>query len=168
MSSQPPIHPQGVVLVNQIINGSLIMGLAVFLGIAVLITQDQQPRNPQTTYLALGAFAVSAIVYFVFRLPINTHQLKKVGQDQSFDRNSDEVFMVLAPTYQTERIIRLAVIEGAAFFNGMTYLTEKVWWSLAAMGLAILLMLIGFPTRHQIDAWIERQTLGLQFGDSEL
>lgn len=151
----------------QIINGSLIMGVVMFLGIAILITQDQQPKEPELTYLALGFLAIGIILYAVIRLPIDQHRLRQLSKDQSFDPDSDETFLALAPAYQTERIIRLAIIEGGAFFNGVAYLTEKVWWSLAAMGLAILLMLVGFPTHTQIKAWIERRTLGLQFGNSE-
>ena len=168
MTSQPPGNPKGIIRVIQIINASLVMGVAVFLGVAVLITQDQPPKEPQMTYLALGFLAVGILVALVFRLPINKSQVKPILKDQSFDPNSEEAFLSLAQTYQTERIIKLAIIEGGAFFNGVAYMTEKVWWSLVAMGLAILMMLVGFPTRSQINAWIERRTLGLQFGDSEL
>ncbi len=166
MTSQPPGTPKAIILVMQVINASLVLGVAVFLGVAILITQDQPPKEPQITYLALGFLAVGILISWVFRVPINKNRV--ILKDQSFDPNSEEVFLALAQTYQTERIIKLAIIEGGAFFNGVAYMTEKVWWSLAAMGLAILLMLIGFPTRSQINAWIERRTLGLQFGDSEL
>jgi hypothetical protein len=149
----------------QIINGSLILGVTVFLGIVLLTTQNQQPQVPQLTYYALGFLALAIVIALAFHMPIPGHQLKQVTQKQ-FD--SDEVFMALAPIYQTERIIKLAIIEGAAFFTVFSYMQEKVWWSLAATGLAIFLMILGFPTRATVNAWIERRTLGLQFGDSEL
>lgn len=167
MSSPVHQNPRGIIQVIQIINFSLVFGVVAFLGFAILTTQDQPPQEPRMTYLALGFLAVGIIISLVFRVPINKHPLMKIAQSQEFNPHSDEVFLALAPTYQTERIIRLAIIEGGAFFNVITYMQEKVWWSLAATGLAILLMLIGFPTRGTIDAWIERRTLGFRFGDSE-
>jgi hypothetical protein len=77
------------------------------------------------------------------------------------------VFSALAPNYQVEHIIKMAILEGAAFFNGVAYMLEKFWWSLAAMGFIVFLMLIQFPSRSKINAWIERRTLGFQFGDSK-
>jgi hypothetical protein len=168
MSSQPFVTPRGTVRQIQIINASLILGPAIFLGIVIFQTQDQLPIEPQMTYYALGFTALMIVIYAFFRLPVNKHRLKQMFQDQSFDPQSDEAFLALAPTYMTERIIRLAQIESAAFFSGIVYMQEKVWWSLAAAGLVIFLMLVGFPTRSQIDAWIERRTVGLRFGDSEL
>jgi hypothetical protein len=167
MPSQAPQNPRGVVHVIQIINGALVMGVVVFLAFVLLTTQGQQPQPPQGTYYALGFLTLGIVISLAIRMPINRHQLKNVAQNYS-DRDSDEVFLALAPTYQTERIVKLAIIEGGAFYNIFTYMQERVWWSLAAAGVAILLMLTGFPTRSTIDAWIGRRTVGLQFGDSEL
>jgi hypothetical protein len=168
MASQIPQNPRGVLLVMQIINASLVFGVLVYLGFVIATTRNQQPQQPQTTYLALGFLAVGILISLAIRVPINKDRLKQVFQDQAFDPHSEEVFLALAPIYQTERIIKLAIIEGGAFFNITAYMQEKVWWCLAAAGLAIFLMLIGFPKRATINAWIERRTLGLQFGDSEL
>jgi hypothetical protein len=165
MTSQPPGNPKDSIRVMQIINASLVMGVVMLLGVVIVLTQDKQPKEPEIAYFALGFLAVGILVSSVLRVPINKDRV--IPKDQPFDPNSEEVFLTLAQTYQTERIIKLAIIEGGAFFNGVAYMTEKAWWSLAAMGLAILLMLVGFPTRSQINAWIERRTLGLQFGDSE-
>jgi hypothetical protein len=168
MSSQAPQNPRAAVLVMQIINGALVMGVVVFLAFVILTTQNQQPQPPRGTYYALGFLTIGIIISLAIRMPINRHLLKQASQEKVFDPYSDKVFFALAPIYQTERIIKLAIIEGGAFYNIVTYMQEGVWWSLAAAGLALALMLVGFPTRATINAWIERRTLGLQFGDSEL
>ncbi len=167
MQSSDNTNPKQLVFVMQIISSSLMLGIAMFMGAALAITQGQQPKTPQITYIALGYAGLSIVGCFLFRLSIKTTLLKQINQQHEFDPQSDEVFSALAPTYQTEHIVKMGILEGAAFFNGVAYMTEQFWWSLAAMGLIELLMLFRFPTRSKITAWIERKTLNLQFGDSD-
>ena len=70
------------------------------------------------------------------RLRVNFSNVEK----DSFDPRSDEAFLAFAPVYQTELIIKLALLEGAAFMNGVAYLVEVQWWSLAVMGTLLFVM----------------------------
>lgn len=158
-------NPNQIVFVMQIITVSMVMGIVVFLGILLIITQGQQPKQPNITYMALGAGIAAIIGHIAFRLPIDSRRLEEFQNDGGFDPHSEEVFTELAPRYQAEHIIKNALLEGAAFFNGVAYLVETIWWSLAMMGLLILLILIRFPTQTRIRNWIERKTLALQFGN---
>jgi hypothetical protein len=142
------------------------MGILVFLGVLLVITQEQQPNPAFISYVAVGFAGLAIIGHYFFRLPINSQGLKAIRTRDSFDPQSDDVFFALAPTYQVEHIIKMAIIEGAAFLNGVAYMLEKHWWNLAVMGLIVFLMLIRFPSHSKITAWIERRTLRLQFGDS--
>jgi hypothetical protein len=167
MPSPQNVNPNQIVFLMQIISVSLIMGILLFLGVAMVMAQDQQPSEPYLTYVAL-VFAGAAILghHFV-RIPVQTDRLNQLAEEGQFVSQSDGVFAELAPKYQTEHIIKMALLEGPAFFAGVAYMQEKVWWNLAAIGLIIFLMLIRFPTHSRINAWIERKTLALQFGNRD-
>jgi len=55
--------------------------------------------------------------------------------------------------------MQVGLLEGAAFFNLVTYMAGGMWWSLAfALGL-ILWILMLFPTRTRLRHWIETRRL---------
>lgn len=62
--------------------------------------------------------------------------------------------------FMTRHIIRLALLEGAAFFNIVATIIEHNWWSLGIAGLLVGWMLTQFPTRNRVEAWIARQEPG--------
>ena len=166
---QTPQHanPNQVVMIVQIITIALVMGVLLFLGIVVMNTQDQQPGDPEAAYPPLIFSAVAILVQFFVRIPVPTNRLKELAASENFDPRSDEVFAALAPQYQVELIIKLAILEMPAFYNGIVYMQEKIWWNLAAMGLSAVLMLAMFPTHSRLESWIERKTLPLRFGEQE-
>ncbi len=155
--------PRQMVFVMQIIAFALIQGVLIFLLIAVFITQGNQPQQGQLTIIGI-AFAVLALVGQAFvRLQLEFSKVEK----ETYDPRSDEALLAFVPVYQTELIIKLALLEGAAFFNGVAYLLEINWWSLAAMGALLAVMCFSFPTRPRITRWIERRTVELSFGRDE-
>ena len=58
---------------------------------------------------------------------------------------------------QTTMLISWAMVEGAAFFGCIAYLLEAQPFTLAVVGVAVLLMLVDFPTERGVSAWLERQ-----------
>ncbi len=59
---------------------------------------------------------------------------------------------------QTSHIVGLAPLEAAAFFACIAYMMERQPLALAVAGVALLLILIQFPTQGREEAWLERQT----------
>jgi hypothetical protein len=59
--------------------------------------------------------------------------------------------------FQTTAIVGLAPLEVAAFLGVVAFLLEGQPVALGVPGLAIVLMLIKFPTRGQVQAWLDRQ-----------
>ncbi len=59
---------------------------------------------------------------------------------------------------QTSLIVGLAPLEGAALFGCIAYMMERQPLALAVVGVALLLILIQFPTQGREEAWLERQT----------
>jgi hypothetical protein len=54
-------------------------------------------------------------------------------------------------------IIKLALLESAAFFNVIATVVEHNWWSLGLAGLLVGWMLTNFPTRSRVERWIAEQ-----------
>jgi hypothetical protein len=52
-------------------------------------------------------------------------------------------------------IIGLAMLEGAALFNGVAYLLEGHVWSLVVVGVLLAFRLAAFPTRMSVLQGIE-------------
>ncbi len=148
-----------MVLVIQIIAFALLMGVGTFLLITIFLTQGQQPKQGQLAYMGIGMAVLALVGQGFVRLQLDFSKVKQ----ESFDPRSDEALLAFAPVYQTEVIIKLALLEGAAFMNGVAYLLEVQWWSLAAMGALLAFMGLKFPSRSRITNWIERRTVDLRF-----
>jgi hypothetical protein len=171
---------------SQIIVGSLIAGVVVFLVVACLV--DLRPnapvpasaeggpgatRNPigsLITYTALGATALLLPLSFVVpgllaqqnRRAIAAGKWLPPGQGGPPQRPICPEALhsdagKLALVYHVQLIVGAALNEGVAFFAGIAYLIEK---QPLALGLALLLLaglVVRFPTRHRVALWIDRQ-----------
>jgi hypothetical protein len=58
---------------------------------------------------------------------------------------------------QTTLITSLALLEGAAFFAGVSYLLEGRVFVLAVVVVALLQMLMNFPTEYRVRTWLETE-----------
>jgi hypothetical protein len=63
----------------------------------------------------------------------------------------------LLGVYQTSLIVGLALLEGTAFMGSIAFLLEAVPLAAGVTGLALLMMLLKFPTRRGVHDWLERQ-----------
>lgn len=59
--------------------------------------------------------------------------------------------------YQTQMIIRLALLEGPAFANLVALSSERNPWTLGIVVWLIMTMILFFPTPGRIDAWIKQK-----------
>ena len=58
---------------------------------------------------------------------------------------------------QTSYIVGLAPLEASALFGCIAYMLERQPLALGVVGVAVLLILIQFPTQRREGAWLERQ-----------
>ena len=158
MPQANPQNPRQLVKVMQIITGAILTGPVIFLAIVLLTSGDQPPQDPSLAYIAAAFAAVMIFTHFLIRLRPNPSALPESKRGGNFDPFSDEVFAAIAPTYQTELIIKIALLEGAAFFNIIAYQWERQWWSLAISALLLALIAIQFPTVSRIQERIKNQT----------
>lgn len=158
LSITPPADPAAAVRVMQIITGALMMGLIMFGVIANVLVfggeglKDKPPLECIVPLMAVG-FAVLIIInhFIVPETVINTSINTLKGQVELNEITKGHFF----PIFQVGLIIRLALLEGAGFFNLVAFIIDKQWWSLAVVALLLALMAIRFPTMGQVDAWAE-------------
>lgn len=89
----------------------------------------------------------------------NPTSLPESHRNEQFDPRADEVFVALAGTYQVELIIKVALLEGAAFYNIIAYRVEQQPWTLAIIAALLVFILMQFPTRSRIRNRIETETM---------
>lgn len=140
--------PESLVRSMQVITLAMVAGVVIFAVIAlVLIGALSQPPGQQVVSLLAAALtAVAFVLHFV--LP---------------DRMSRQPPAQLRPPseelrpymqYLSRHVIRLALLEGPAFFNVIALVVEHHWWSLAIAGVLVGWMLASFPTRERVEQWI--------------
>jgi hypothetical protein len=169
--------------VMQIIAGSLLTGVAVFLAVVlftVLVQNNGQgmlpPRRlPIQSLVAVAMSAVCAPLAFVLprmqthsalrRITTGTWQVPPGANPKAFATGGAKLMAVRLATM----VVGLALLEGAAFMGCIAYLLEAQALALGVIGVAAALMLCKFPTENRVRAWLERQAdvlaeLGQQTG----
>lgn len=156
MTSQPPVGPDQVGRISQIIAGALMAGVVLF-GVIVLVVIHpgrQQPFHdagqPILTWMASGM----AVVMLGMRAIVPA-LVASAGTRQALASGGD-LREALAPVYQTKTIIGNAMLEGAAFFGLVSYLIERNWISLCSAGAMLVVMAATFPSQSQFEGWVEQ------------
>ncbi|MEM8874472.1 MAG: hypothetical protein AAGD32_09450 [Planctomycetota bacterium] len=124
---------------SQVITAALIGGVVVFTAVFMFIGAEPT-EEPLISWLAIG-FVVLAVVGHQI-VPVLVTPGPPDGQK-----------------YFIRSLFRAAILEGAALFNGVAYLLEGQTLNLAAIGVLVGLMLIGFPTRTKFATYIGDETL---------
>jgi hypothetical protein len=141
----------------QILAGVLMLGLAVFAGI-VLLVSDGKPDDPLVA-LVMAVMVIGEVPVF-FILP--PQQLKR-EQGELFDAKKE------LQRYSGAMLLRYALCNGGGFANLIAYLVAGQWWSLAIAGGLWLVMLAMFPTRTKVEHWLENRRIeaGMDFNRSD-
>ena len=166
----------------QIIRAALIAGVVVFAGV-VLFSPANNPgppperQGPLVTYVALGVFVAALLAWAIVPNLIAGRAVAKNAAGtwtaQSGPGAPPAAFATdggkLLVVYQNRSIIAAALLDGPAFLAGVAYMTERQAAALGVTAGAVLLMLITFPTRGGVQAWLERQQQTIdttrQFGE---
>jgi hypothetical protein len=62
----------------------------------------------------------------------------------------------LAPVYVSKTLLSDTPLEGAAFFNGIAYIIDGHWMTLAVVFAILAMMAITFPSQSQFESWAEQ------------
>jgi hypothetical protein len=145
----------------QIIAAALVLGPLFFLAIAFFSTRGQPPNDPTIAYIGAGLAVVLLCSSLVASMVVGKQKVRQLQAGGRQLSNMD-FFEVL----QTRVIVRAAMLEMAAFFNCIGYMTSQLWWSMATVLGLLAVMLLLFPTRSGFDSWVrdQRELSGLDRG----
>ncbi len=164
MSTSPkPQTFSQVLMTLQLIVFSMAAGMIFFGVVATVVstTGDEQP-DPAAAhpFLSYGAYILLAAAIgaalVVPRLVVSSQvrQLASSRESKSPETLKDR----LVSLYQTKTIIGVAFLEGAGFFALISYMLEETFIPVPAAVLALIGILLHFPTSSGIESWIERRT----------
>jgi hypothetical protein len=164
-----------IVLVNRIIVGALIAGVTTFIGLVLLIRASGNKPAGQFVLTPVGVgFAVVALAgaAVVPKLAMRRwHRqiaagvwpaLLAQGSDSlpaanTKDVTPEEEIFRWWNMYPVALIVRCALIEGAAFFQCISYLIEGNVIALIAAVVLVAILVYQWPGRARIGRWVEAQ-----------
>lgn len=144
----------------QIIHLALLLGVAVF-GVVVLVlpASDRAPGNLMFSYVAVasaaGSLVMSGVVSAMMARGLVQQKLSATPVGKK--RRLGEFLVPLCEVYTTRNIVRMAILEGAAFFCLVAYQIEHQWWTVAVAAVLWLWMLVSFPTLGRVEQWCREQ-----------
>jgi hypothetical protein len=157
----------------QIVAGTLLMGVVVFVGIAlylVLVQHNGQgiaappnPNLPALSVLAVAMLGINATLAFVIPRRLTRLALRRIlsgtwpirpGIPPTTYATGRAKLMALL---QTEMIVGLALLEGSAFLGCTAYMLEAQTLILGVPAVVVVLMVCRFPTEGRVRGWLVRQ-----------
>ncbi len=156
-----------VTLMLQIVTIALATGVLVFVGVVMVLFQNDDPQDkdfqPLITYAAaaFGIVALLASTVVPRLMDANTRRNFVAGnlpqmKNQMPPAGTGEVGLLVA-MYHVRLIVSVAILEGAAFFNVIANMLEGQAISLAMVALLLVAIFFKFPTRSSIENWVEMQ-----------
>jgi hypothetical protein len=156
--------------VMQIIAATILLGAVAFAVIALSVVWGQNGGRglappaglPILSVVAAFVLATNGLLAAFFPRVVTRAVVRRIAASLDWPPGKDAEFYAeaaaqLLASRQTTMIIALALLEGAAFLGGFAYLLEAQPLALGVVGAAVFLMLLHYPTRDRVRAWIERQ-----------
>jgi hypothetical protein len=139
--------------VVQIIAISLIIGVLTFGAIAYQLGNEEQrpPETPILAYFALGFGLQMLVVHLVVPTFVVKSQIKAIVK-QTRRRN---VRVSLVAVHRAKTIIRFALLEGAAFFALVCFMTTGHEYALGTALVMLFMMSVQFPGTNRVLNWID-------------
>jgi hypothetical protein len=180
LSENNPDALEQPVRVLQIIVAAMAMGVLTFLAIVVLLVPRAiVPEGPAgaggqginlggmqiITLAALFMGASALVLSNMVPALVVARGRSQIAREKLVPDDPSKLPPIAQPTdagrllalYQNQLIIGAALAEGGAFFSVIAYMLER---HPVALGLAIVLLgslLIKFPTRDRVAAWLDQQ-----------
>lgn len=147
----------------QIIAAALMMGVLMFLGVVLVVTEGKLDGHPEMITMIAAGFAFLMLVnHFVIPPIIVKAQLKQAIATGMNQKQDDEKIQECCGVCQTQLIVGFALLEGAAFFNLVAMMVEHCGASIAVVTLLLLVMVAKFPTRDKVSFWVQDKLRELQ------
>ena len=157
MSNVPqPVSPESVGRTSQIISGALIMGIVMFGGVAFVVAKGAEDKVPMLAFIGIAFAGMNTVLRFIVPTIIVNAAKPKLIEANDADR-----MVQLAGLYQTKMIVGMAVLEGAALFNLVAYITDKQFWSYGVVAFLLGVMAISLPSQGLFESWAEEMKRNL-------
>ena len=160
------MEPDKVLRTMQIIASALIAGVLMFGGVASVIVFGQAPAAQQgpnganvLVYLSSAMAAMQVVLSFVVPNLVSASGVKgiaKMAQDGT-STGPKELMGRLMGVAQTRMIIAMALLEGAAFFCLISFISTKSTTPPAVVSVLVMVMTVHFPTKLRVANWLEDQ-----------
>ena len=147
----------------QIILAALVMGVLLFLVVAVALRAGGQvpaPPNDVLLPIALGFAALAAVVSVIVPRQIVAGGRRMIARGSSPAGTPTPAAgdtERLCGLYQTQLIVSAALLEGPAFFLLIVYLLQGDVLALAMVGVLLAAMAAKFPTRGRVERFLSEQ-----------
>jgi hypothetical protein len=162
--------PAARLRVMQIIAGTLILGVAITLTVFVVLRALGNPQPPPLvpilTYVGVGFALIAVIAHFIVPRSVLKNSAGRIQWDNEPvfstapadpERSPGSRELSGLALYQTRMIIGMALLEGAAFYQGIAYYLEGQPLALGLGCLLLLGLIVQFPTRSRVERWLENQ-----------
>lgn len=150
--------PVQAVRTMQIVCAALMMGVLMFAGAAIFMRfgpGGQVPAaQPMVAYMAAGMAALMIVARLVVVPFVIKGGIKQLTATTPLD---DVAKLDFYGVYQTQMIVGCALLEGAAFFNLISFIVEGQIWTLGIVAVLLAIMATAFPTLERVGSWAEEQ-----------
>jgi hypothetical protein len=148
------------VRVMQIIAGAMVLAIFALGGVMIALAANSpappQEQPPLITYIALGVTGLASVMsILVPNLLAASIVQRSALQSQA---SGEGAGASLLGAYQTTLIVGLALCEGPAILCLIAYFVERNALALGGAGVAVLIMLVRFPTEGRVRDWIRSCT----------
>ena len=146
----------------RVITGVLVAGVVMFMGVALLVKWDHQPREGEDNTVLLVIFLVQAALITLAGLLIPrkllTNQRKELAQSLGDTTRAENIPVdKLMKMLLGISILRLALLEGASFALLICLIVTGQFWLLAVVAVLMALMVREWPTVASVTGWIAEQ-----------
>lgn len=162
--SDPKFTLKAIVLQSQIICGALMMGVLMTSAILLMLPAGRAEGIPPNIVLLIGCTAWTLITLLAIALPKlrSSHLALPEGSKnlldqaiQGADQPVDPSLHSLLRTWNTNLIVRAAMLEGAAILCLVLWLISREEPLLLLIGASLGIMLATFPTFARLCRWLE-------------
>jgi len=140
----------------QIIVFAMMMGTLTFLGVTLMLNDGAIDGEPDIlSWVGLGFAGLMIVVHWAVPGIVAKTALSQVDSEAVRDADNDGRFEMLSPVYRTRLIIACAMLEGAACFNLVAYMTTPYLGNLIAAVVLVIMILVRFPTLSRVEFWVQ-------------
>jgi hypothetical protein len=155
----------------KIIQLSMIAGVLMFLTIvfAIRMNTKEGAFGPEQMHLEGPLTMIGLVLAFstliaarVIPASYVAQQKRAIAEEATTDevratRDRSAIVHKLMAALVSKRIIEIALLEGAIFFNGIAFFLEGSAISLIVAMALLAAMIVTFQTRYSAESWIESQ-----------